>query len=56
MIVHQFAFRSETGRDAHVPRTYACDRFIALLLHSPLPKRLAWRDFLAIKKALTQPA
>ncbi len=27
----------------------------AFLLRSPLQKRFAWRDFLAIKKALTQP-
>ena len=27
----------------------------AYLLRSPLDKRLAWRDFLAIKKALAEP-
>jgi DNA polymerase len=27
----------------------------AFLLRSPLQKRLAWRDFLAVKKALDEP-
>ena len=28
----------------------------AFLLRSPLQKRLAWRDLLAVKKALSEPA
>ena len=45
-----FAFNTGTREIRAIPTYHP-----AFLLRSPLQKRLAWRDFLAIKKALASP-